>query len=220
MSYIKYVKYDFYTFIGETLHCTKKRYRLQPWIWFQEDRQRSLLEIWNLKGYGRKKSWTIPTSQSVWGKQRNASFRIVGLRNENRIWGPDYEPGVITTQTRSSVGHCTLGCVRARVCTGQNCPLNTHFSTTKQNFFNDDKINFTNISYIKSRDSSVGIALDYGLDDRGPTVRFPAGTRNFSLNHRVKNGSGAHPASYPMGTRGSYPGSKAAGAWSWPLTSI
>jgi len=30
----------------------------------------------------------------------------------------------------------------------------------------------------------------------------------------------AHPASYPVGTRGSFPGGKAAGAWSWPLTSV
>jgi len=30
--------------------------------------------------------------------------------------------------------------------------------------------------------------------------------------HRIQNGSGAHPASYPMGTRGSFPGGKAAGA--------
>jgi hypothetical protein len=29
---------------------------------------------------------------------------------------------------------------------------------------------------------------------------------------RVQNGSGAHPASYPVGTRGSFPGGKAAGA--------
>jgi hypothetical protein len=64
----------------------------------------------------------------------------------------------------------------------------------------------------KSRDSSVGIALGYGLDDRGSGVRFPARTWNFSLNHSVQNGSGAHPASYPMGTRGSFPGGKAAGA--------
>jgi hypothetical protein len=35
---------------------------------------------------------------------------------------------------------------------------------------------------------------------------------NFSLHHRVKNGSGAHPASYPIGTRGSFPGGKAAAA--------
>jgi len=27
-------------------------------------------------------------------------------------------------------------------------------------------------------------------------------------------------ASYPRGTRGFFPGSKAVGAWSWPLTSI
>jgi hypothetical protein len=64
----------------------------------------------------------------------------------------------------------------------------------------------------KSRDSSVGIAVGYGLDDRGSRVRFPAGAGNFSLRHRVQNGSGAHPASYPMGTRGSFLGGKAAGA--------
>jgi hypothetical protein len=43
---------------------------------------------------------------------------------------------------------------------------------------------------------------------------------NFSLHYRVQNGSGAHPASYPMGNRCSFPGGKAAWAWSWPLTSI
>jgi hypothetical protein len=57
----------------------------------------------------------------------------------------------------------------------------------------------------KNRDSSVGIALGYGLDDQGSRVRFPAGAGNFSLHHRVQNGSGAHPASYSMGTRGSFP---------------
>jgi hypothetical protein len=63
-----------------------------------------------------------------------------------------------------------------------------------------------------SRDSSVGVALGYGLDDRGSRVQFPAGAGNFSLHHHVQNGSGAHPASYPMGTRGSFPGGKVAGA--------
>jgi hypothetical protein len=63
----------------------------------------------------------------------------------------------------------------------------------------------------KSRDSSVGIALGYGLDDRGSRVRFPVVAGNLSLHHRVQNGSGAHPASYQMGTRGSSPGDKAAG---------
>jgi hypothetical protein len=46
-----------------------------------------------------------------------------------------------------------------------------------------------NVSYIlcyalihktQSRDSSVGIALGYGLDDRDFRVRFPAGDGNFS----------------------------------------
>jgi len=62
-------------------------------------------------------------------------------------------------------------------------------------------------------DSSFRIALVYGLDDR-KIVRVG----NFSLHHRIQTASGAHPASYPMGTRGSFPGIKAARAWSWPLT--
>jgi hypothetical protein len=62
----------------------------------------------------------------------------------------------------------------------------------------------------KSRDNSVGIALGYGLDDRGSRVRFPVRAGNFSLHHRVQNGS----------SRGSFPEGKAAGAWSWPLISI
>jgi hypothetical protein len=32
----------------------------------------------------------------------------------------------------------------------------------------------------------------------------------FSLRHRFQTGSGVHPASYPMGTGGCYPGEKAA----------
>jgi hypothetical protein len=62
------------------------------------------------------------------------------------------------------------------------------------------------------RDSSVGIALGHGLDDRGSRVRFPAGAGNFSLHHRVHNGSGAYLTSYPMSTRSSFPGGKGFGA--------
>jgi hypothetical protein len=67
-------------------------------------------------------------------------------------------------------------------------------------------------SHRQSHDSSVGIALSYGLDDRGSRVRFPAGAGIFSLYHRLQNGSGAHLASYPMGTGDSFLGGKAAGA--------
>jgi hypothetical protein len=64
---------------------------------------------------------------------------------------------------------------------------------------------------IESRDSLVGIALGYGLDDRGSKVPFPAGAGNFSLHHRVQNGCGAHSVSYPMGTRCSFLGVKRPG---------
>jgi hypothetical protein len=55
------------------------------------------------------------------------------------------------------------------------------------------------------------LALGYGLDDRGPSVRVPAGAGNFSLHHCVQNSSGAHPASYSMGNNGSYPKGKRPG---------
>jgi hypothetical protein len=48
------------------------------------------------------------------------------------------------------------------------------------------------------RDSSVGIATGWTAG-----VRFPAGARNFSVLHSVQIGSGAHPASSPMGAGGS-----------------
>jgi hypothetical protein len=67
-----------------------------------------------------------------------------------------------------------------------------------------------------------GIAQWYsaGLRAGWSGVRFSAGAGNFSLHHRVQTGSGTHPAYYIMGTRGSFPAGKAAGAWNWPLTSI
>jgi hypothetical protein len=71
--------------------------------------------------------------------------------------------------------------------------------------------NILKVIKLENCDSSVGIALSYGLEDRGSRVRFPAGAGNFSLHHRVQNGSGAHPASYPMGSRGSSLGVKRPG---------
>jgi hypothetical protein len=70
--------------------------------------------------------------------------------------------------------------------------------------------------FLYCHNSSVGIATGYGLDDLDSRVWLPAVAGNFSFHHCVQNGSGAHPASYPMGTRGSIPGSKVARAWSWP----
>jgi hypothetical protein len=39
----------------------------------------------------------------------------------------------------------------------------------------------------------------------------PDGAGNFSLHHCIQNGSGVHPASYPVRTRGSFPGVKQPG---------
>jgi len=50
-------------------------------------------------------------------------------------------------------------------------------------------------------------------------VQFPGCAGNVPLRHHVDTGSGAHPASYTMGTGGSLARGKAAEAWSWPLTS-
>jgi hypothetical protein len=47
-----------------------------------------------------------------------------------------------------------------------------------------------------SRDSSVGIATGWCWTDG---IKFPTEAREFSLLHSVQTGSGAHPASYPMG---------------------
>jgi hypothetical protein len=59
----------------------------------------------------------------------------------------------------------------------------------------------------ESRGSSGGIVSNYGLDDRAIEVRSP--TEDFSSSPCVKTGSGAHPASYPMGTGGPFHGGEA-----------
>jgi hypothetical protein len=60
-----------------------------------------------------------------------------------------------------------------------------------------------------SRDSSVSMVSDYGLDDRAIEVRSPAEAREFSSSLCVQTGSEAHPASCAVGTGGPFPGFKA-----------
>jgi hypothetical protein len=45
---------------------------------------------------------------------------------------------------------------------------------------------------------SVGIAMGYKLDAWG---LIPSKGKRFSLLHHIQTNSGAHPASYPIGTR-------------------
>jgi hypothetical protein len=60
----------------------------------------------------------------------------------------------------------------------------------------------------------TGIAQRYSSRLRAgwSRVLVPAGAGNFSLHHRVRTGSGTHPASNPNGTRGPFFWIKAAGA--------
>jgi hypothetical protein len=57
-----------------------------------------------------------------------------------------------------------------------------------------------------SWDNSVGMANAYGLDEWGS---ISGRSKGFSLPHIVTTGSGAHQASYPVGTGDSMLGSKA-----------
>jgi hypothetical protein len=61
----------------------------------------------------------------------------------------------------------------------------------------------------RSRDSSVGIATGYGLDDLGVGVPVPVGSRIFSSPYQT--GLEVHPTSYPMGTGALPPGVKRQG---------
>jgi hypothetical protein len=49
---------------------------------------------------------------------------------------------------------------------------------------------------VKSRDSSVSIVTEYGLDGRGVRIRVLEGSRMFFSPRRL-TGSSAHSASYP-----------------------
>jgi hypothetical protein len=59
--------------------------------------------------------------------------------------------------------------------------------------------------------STVGTATGYGLDDRRIGVRILVGSK-LSLPTSSTLALGSTPTSYPMGTGGSFPGVKAAGA--------
>jgi hypothetical protein len=56
--------------------------------------------------------------------------------------------------------------------------------------------------------SSVSTVSDYGLDDRAIEVRCPAEAKGFFSSLCVQTGSGAHPASFTMGTGGPFPWAK------------
>jgi hypothetical protein len=67
----------------------------------------------------------------------------------------------------------------------------------------DEMVNFNKTT--RSRDSSVGIANGYGLDDQGAGVRVPVGSKIFTSPYRPDR-LRVHPTSYKMGTGGFFLG--------------
>jgi hypothetical protein len=96
--------------------------------------------------------------------------------------------------------HCTNGCVST---------LSVH-----------NVIRRSLTSHMSQLPNTVDIVIGYGLNRRGIGVRFLVETIGFPLLHSFQTGYGTHAASYRNCIRDSFSGGKAAGAWSWLLTSI
>jgi hypothetical protein len=80
-----------------------------------------------------------------------------------------------------------------------------------------------NIHYtwsITNRGARIAQWYSAGLWDVWLGIWVPTWAGNFSLHHCIQTGSWTQPTSYPMGTRDSFPGGKATGAWRWLLTYI
>jgi hypothetical protein len=71
--------------------------------------------------------------------------------------------------------------------------------------------------WFKSHGSTVSMTTGYGVDGWGIGVRVLV-VLVFTF-HIVRTSSVSYPASYPVGTGGSFPGVKASGTQSWQLTS-
>jgi hypothetical protein len=113
-----------------------------------------------------------PSQRSFGETKENVSQVRQPLDQNPNPGPPQYEAVVPTTQWKRSLYCITEG-------------------PRQMNFV----VFLSNSRQMKSWDSSVGIATDYGLDDRMIWILIPAGIWNFSLRHRVQTASGAHPAS-------------------------
>jgi hypothetical protein len=83
-----------------------------------------------------------------------------------------------------------------------------NFLQNKYHLTNNGKIKVTYKWWRGSRGSLVSIVFDYGVDNWVIEVRSPADVKGFFLYPVCPGGSGAHPASCPMGTGGPFPGCK------------
>jgi hypothetical protein len=105
----------------------------------------------------------------------------------------------------SSETSVCISCVRMRV----TCPAHPPFLYNRSDSVRRGVQILKFLVVFQEPGQLSGIALGYGLDNWGFESRQGLGI--FLFTTAVQTGSGAHPVSYPVGTRGSFPGGKAAG---------
>jgi hypothetical protein len=112
---------------------------------------------------------------------------ISSPRSPKRLWGPS---SLLSNGNQEFVS----GVKRPKCKADYSPPSSTEIKNTWS---------YTSTFQYVNRDSSVN--TETRLCAGRPGVRFPAGAGNFSLCHRVKAGSVAHPASYLNGYWGLFP---------------
>jgi hypothetical protein len=111
------------------------------------------------------------------------------------------------------LSYCSLPLLSPIFLSGSTCSRimrhnNTHTQSVVSRLLYQYSQNRHDTLKQRSRDSAVGIATDYGLDDGGVGVPGPGRVKNFL--HVVQTDCGAHPGCYQMGTGGAFPGGKSA----------
>jgi hypothetical protein len=125
-----------------------------------------------------------PSNSSMfWTPFRQQTNKYLSARPRNRRYAHVFEDRhLISSRNNSPPSSRCSNCQPLDPTQSQLNPENKSICPLQVHHFN----------FLWGRDSSVGIALGYRLDDRG--VRVPAEAGNFSFHHRVQTGSGAHPA--------------------------
>jgi hypothetical protein len=136
-----------------------------------------------------------------------------------KIWFAKKNPKWRTTKVINNALHVLISvwAVQLRPChSAAGClAIKQHRAITLLNCLSGVVPTWRFFKLKRASDTSVAVATGYSLNGK---ESIPRG--RFSLHYSVLTGYGAHPAFYPMGTKGNLLGDKAAETWSWPLTSI
>jgi hypothetical protein len=169
-----------------------------------------LFDSYGLVFCGATSCWPLPAQSFSGPSPLGLATIFYSLRFETSHFVPSYD----------SQGHG--GGIRPRLHTGWIIEFTNEFSfitwgePTREHYL--QQFIYWSVLSVSTEieDSSVCIATGYSLDDRGSIP--DRGKRFFRLPclDRLWDPPGLLFSGYP----GLFPGTKAAGAWSWPLTSI